>query len=156
MLELQAGVRDKDSLLGELGMLCVQLRQVSSNPTSRPLLQAEALLAEKKSDEAVTVEKTYEFSDIPESRLDTRVGVERQHAPATDIGMETITDAALNVALCQIRLGQLRDAMQLVNEHMRVSQQTSNSRALVFSLGALCPDPRSGGSWCIGCTFCSK
>ncbi len=138
MLELQAGVRDKDSLLGELGMLCVQLRQVSSNPTSRPLLQAEALLAEKKSDEAVTVEKTYEFSDIPESRLDTRVGVERQHAPATDIGMETITDAALNVALCQIRLGQLRDAMQLVNEHMRVSQQTSNSRALVFSLGALC------------------
>jgi tetratricopeptide (TPR) repeat protein len=138
MVELHAGVRDKERLLEELGRLCDQLREVSFNPISRSLLQAEALLAEEKRDEAVTVEKTYEFSDIPESRLDTRVGVERQCAPGTDLSMETITDAALNVALCEIRLGQLRDAMQLVNEHMRVSQQTSNARALVFSLGALC------------------
>lgn len=138
MVALQAGVRDKERLLGELGSLCDQLREVSFNPISRSLLQAEALLAEEKRDEAATVEKTYEFSDIPESRLDTRVGVERQYAPGADLSMETITDAALNVALCQIRLGQLRDAMKLVNEHMRVSQQTSNARSLVFSLGALC------------------
>ena len=138
MMELQTGIRDKDRLLDELETQCDQLRQLSLNPTSRSLLQAEALVAEERCDEMKAVEKTYEFSDVPESRLNLRVGVERDCAPGTDTSMETITEAALNVALCRIRIGHLRDAMQLVNEHMRVSQQTSNSRALVFSLGALC------------------
>ena len=138
MLELRAGIRDKDRLLDELEVQCNQLRAISLNATSRSLLQAEATLAEERRDEMKAVEKTYEFSDIPESRLNVRVGVERERAQDVDTSMETITDAALNIALCQARLGKLQDAMQLVNEHMRVSQQSSNSRALIFSLAALC------------------
>jgi len=137
MLELRAGIRDKDRLLDELEAQCDQLRAFSLNTTSRSLLQAEAIVAEEKRDEERAVEKTYEYSDVPESRLNVRVGVDWER-PSADASMETITNAALNIALCQARLGKLQDAMQLVNEHMRVSQQSSNSRALVFSLAALC------------------
>lgn len=138
IVDLRAGIRNKQSILDTLEKQCNDLHSNPASRYSKSVLHARSAVASEKMNDIDTIDCVYEFSDAPESSATRRVFVEEEDLNDSDISRRTIIEAALNVAIVQAKLGQMQEAMQMVKEHMRVSQQSSNRGFLVYSLAALC------------------
>lgn len=136
ILTMRSGIRKKKSIIDTLEEQCDALQAHSTSGNSKSLLQGRATVALERQNDQKSINCMHEFSDAPESSFTRRVRVREEEPDETH--RETIIEAALNVAMVQARLGQMKEAMQMVNEHMRVSQQASNGEFLVYSLAALC------------------
>lgn len=136
MASMRAGIQNKNSLLDKLEKQCDELQALSEPGYSKSILHARTTVALEKKDDTFGIDSMYEYSDTPESSLTRRVLVKEENRDETHRG--TIIEAALNVAMVQARLGRMKDAMKMIREHMRVSQQSSNSEFLAYSLAALC------------------
>lgn len=133
---MRAGIQNKDSVLDKLEKQCDDLQALSEPGYSKAVLHACTTVALERKNETYGIDCTYEYSDAPESSLTRRVIVKEENRDETYSG--TIIEAALNVAMVQARLGGMKEAMKMIKEHMRVSQQSSNSEFLAYSLAALC------------------
>lgn len=136
IVDVQSGIRAKQATLKTLEEQCEDLQRSSVSGLSKSVLHAKTTVALGKKNETEVIHSVYEFSDAPEASSTRRVLVKEEESDETH--RRTIIEASLNVAMVQARLGHTKEAMQMINEHMRVSQQSSNSGFLVYSLAALC------------------
>ena len=137
LLELGRSSLHKVRLLDELDELCKRVSALQGKSESRQILLAEieCAIASKRSSEAI--EKTHALSDIP---LDSGIvrGVKNSSAETGADEFIMLPTAAVNLALTYSRLGLIDSALHAVEESMRVSQQTSNDKVLVYALAVLC------------------
>ena len=134
IVDLRAGIREKASLQEKLEHHCEGLGENSN----KSILHARAVVALEQHDDEKAIESVYTLSDAPESLFTRRLFVGCEDVDPMDANRTIINEAALNVAMAHARLGKLQEAMHLINEHMRVSQQSLNVHSLARSLAALC------------------
>lgn len=138
LLELGRSSLHKTRLLDELNEHCRKVNALHGlKSESRQILLAEIECAISSNKSLEAIEKTHSLSDTP---LDSGIVKGEKNASA-EVGADEfimLPTAAVNLALTYSRLGLIESALHAVEEAMRVSQQTSNDKLLVYALAVLC------------------